>query len=179
MNMHVMRLCFGISLSFSALCFSESSTPGSALPCEMVIHFFDLWKKSGFGCDPNGIERASWVVQTSEGKFEYIRWPHSGQRNSETWRGPIPRSVVAQAHTHPNKTTPKPSLKDRLCAAQSNVPVYTLSKLGIWKVTPEGTITKETGPDWWIEIAANKPLSELQTCHPHHKARGFCMQIPR
>lgn len=153
MHKHLASLCLGISLSFAALCFSESSTPGSALPREMLIHFFDLWKKSGFGHDPNGIERAAWIVQTSEGKFESIRWPHSGQRNSETWRDPIPRNVVAQAHTHPNKTNPKPSLEDRLCADRSKVPLYTLSKLGIWKVTPEGKITKEASRDWWIEIA--------------------------
>lgn len=120
-------------------------------PCEIAMFpfLYDLWNDSGFGRDPNRTERAAWVVRNSAGSFEYIRWKRSSERSKERWKGPVPQNLVAQVHTHPVINDPKPSRGDRKLARKISIPLYTVSGNGIWKVTPDGTVTKIAGDDWF------------------------------
>jgi len=63
--------------------------------------------------------------------------------------------MIALTHTHPDKLSPESSTggtkqnpRDDYAAKQINAPVYTISRKGIWKIDPSGTITREEGADW-------------------------------
>jgi RHS repeat-associated protein len=140
--------------------------------------FYDLWKQSGYGGDPLHRERSAWITQNpTTGAYGCVRWPWSATSGKETWNtkkdGPVPATMVAQAHTHPDATStfassPKPSTggtkdnpHDDSAAQQINAPVYTISRYGIWKIDPQGNITQEAGPEW------NRGLNPKQcTCQP-------------
>lgn len=119
------------------------------LSCEILTHFYDLWKDSGFGQDPKRTERSAWIIQHSDNTYECQRWPRSDAPNKEFWTGPVPYNTVAQAHTHTSAVDPKPSQNDRKFANRTNVILYTISGKGIWKITPDGEVTREANQDWW------------------------------
>ena len=117
--------------------------------CNIVEGFYKLWEKSFFGREPNRIEAAAWVVNGSPGRYEFVFWETTPEREKNTWRnGEIPAQTVAIAHTHPQKVDPKPSSHDVSLARRLNLPIYTISRKGIWKVPPAGTIQQEASPHW-------------------------------
>jgi hypothetical protein len=122
------------------------------LICENLTFFYGLWKEAGFGKDPNKTERAAWIVRNAAGNFKYIRWNKSLEPNKELWKGAVPENIIAQIHTHPAIDDPKPSRSDRALARKINIPLYTISGSGIWKVMPDGTVTKIAGVDWFESI---------------------------
>jgi RHS repeat-associated protein len=114
-------------------------------------YFFDLWRQAGYG--KRETERAAWITKDPQtGQFGCAKWPWTADYRSETWGGPLPQGTVALAHTHPDTTSPKPSTSgdksDAIAARDTNHPVYTITRGGIWKIEPNGTITMEVGPDW-------------------------------
>src|SRR5262245_13392494 len=99
-----------ILVVFSILILSTVSGFGQEeLICENLNSFYALWKDAAFGKDPNRTEKAAWVILSPEGSYELQRWPASGARNSETWKGEIPDRVVAIVHTHSVIMDEKPS----------------------------------------------------------------------
>ena len=111
--------------------------------------FYALWKDAGFG-QTTQTERAAWVVN-SAGSYSCVRWPWSAATRQETWKGPLPSGSVAFGHTHPKGTDPKPSAGDQATARKPtiNMPVYTVTRFGIWKFDPSTSqTTQEEGPTW-------------------------------
>jgi hypothetical protein len=113
----------------------------------------DLWKDCGYGKDPNRTERSAWIIRTPQGGIIFMRWAPSASRNKEYWRGPIPKNVVAQIHTHPVNLDRKPSNKDANVARSLNIPVYVISVKGIWSVTPDGATQEEVKSDWYQNLS--------------------------
>jgi proteasome lid subunit RPN8/RPN11 len=109
--------------------------------CETLNQVYLLWSDSMFGHDPTH-ETSAWIVRNTQGTFEWQRWPASRKYNQESWNRSIPRNVVAQFHTHASDVDPRPSTKDLVFSKKVNIPLYTVSRKGIWKVTPEGKITR-------------------------------------
>jgi len=138
------------SSPFALQQFDQSKQSG--LPCEILLDYNNLWKDSGFGQDPNRTERSAWIAQHTDGKFECRRWPRSSARNKEFWTGPVPDYTVAQAHTHTASVDPKPSQNDRTFSIRTGIPLFTISGAGIWKITPDGIITKQADQAWWIGL---------------------------
>ena len=117
--------------------------------CRIVTGFYDLWEKSFFGREPNRVEVAAWIRLNSKLEYEFILWEITPQREKTTWRGgAIPENVLATAHTHPQKDDPKPSIPDVALAGRLGLPIYTISRKGIWKVTPGGAVSQEAGMGW-------------------------------
>jgi hypothetical protein len=152
-------LCLMFSIQVSrAQSISEGlkSNPETAIKdidiAKLLPYFYQLWKDSAFGNDPNRTERAAWIIRKSDGIIEFVRWPSSGAWAREVWVGPPPENIVAQAHTHPAKRDPKPSSGDRSLSTRTNVPFYTISANGIWRVTTDGKMTKLTGNDWYEPV---------------------------
>jgi hypothetical protein len=150
MKRQIGLLCLAISLCTQIS--AERSELPSPLSKEILKNFFSLLKESGYGYDSNHIETAEWIVLNSEKNLEYIKWPHSGEKNKEKWRGQLPKNRIAQAHTHSVVVNPKPSRSDRDCAARIKASVYTISQLGIWKVQLDGKITQEASKNWWVDL---------------------------
>lgn len=119
--------------------------------------FYYLWKKAGYGHDER--ERSAWISNTNS-QYHTVPWPWSATASHDKWNGPTPAGVVAQAHTHPDSKDPKPSMNgdamnptDDYTSNQINMPIYTISRKGIWKVDPQGHVTKEEGSNWYKGIS--------------------------
>jgi hypothetical protein len=130
------------------------------LACETVTFFYSLWKDAAYGKDPNGIERAAWIIQKSDGPETFQKWRNSGERSKEFWRGPVPENVVALAHTHPNNRDYKPSYKDRNVAKRLRIHVYVISESGIWVSNPSGEISQLTKYEDFKKTATSCLISE-------------------
>jgi len=117
-------------------------------------YLYDLWREGGKGRSET--ERAAWVIRNPKtGVYTCKRWPWSARRRQEKWEGPIPENIAGLVHTHPDSASEKPSTggsknnpKDDYAAKVIGKPVYVVTRNEIWKVTPEGIVTQEEGPDW-------------------------------
>src|SRR5262249_16808247 len=127
---------------------------------KMLPYFYDLWKETGFGTDPAATERAVWIIRSEQGGIHFHRWPASGERSKEIWVGDLQKNLVAQAHTHPAKKDPKPSVGDCGLSKKINLPIYTISGNGIWKVTPDGMVTLAADRNWY-KIAKQMKVQSL------------------
>jgi len=117
----------------------------------LLTLFYDLWKDSGFGHNPYHVERAAWIYLEESGEYGQLRWPQSEEPNKEFWIGPIPRLAIAQAHTHPVVTDPRPSSHDVDVCKRLAIPLYTISGSGIWVVTPDGKMVQILPSNWWTK----------------------------
>jgi hypothetical protein len=134
-----------VFLSLVTDCFSQPS-----IDTGLVSIFYDLWKDSGFGKDPNRTERAAWILSGDvSSKYTVLRWPRSGSRNTEFWYGPVPENVLAQVHTHTVVADPKPARKDIELCKSIGVPMYVVSGNGIWMAFPDGTVLQLKGGEWY------------------------------
>jgi hypothetical protein len=117
------------------------------LTCETMDQFYTLWSDSWFGEDPTR-EKSAWLIRNSESTYHWMRWPSSREWKKERWKGEVPANLVAQVHTHPVGTDPKPSFKDHIFSRKVNAPLYTVSRKGIWKINPHGKVIKIAGSNW-------------------------------
>jgi RHS repeat-associated protein len=122
-------------------------------------YFYDLWRTAQYGHDSR--ERAGWVTQDPVTQaYGCKRWPWSAAAAQETWKGSKPLNTVALAHTHPDSKDPKPSMggtasdphDEYTARVTAQVPIYTISRKGIWKVDPQGHVTQEEGTSWYQNI---------------------------
>ena len=117
------------------------------LSCETMDQFYSLWSDSWYGEDPMA-EKSAWVIRTAERTFRWIRWPSSREWKKEKWVGGVPTNLVAQVHTHPVSSDPKPSFKDHVVSRKVNAPLYTVSRKGIWRINPGGKVIQIAGSNW-------------------------------
>jgi hypothetical protein len=117
--------------------------------CHVIQLFAALWKSHALGETENG----AWITLNEDGQYRAINWAFTPLRHSTVWSGVLPPKIVAQLHTHGENLDPKPSGQDSLVARQLNVCVYTVTRKGIWKVSPEGVITREMNHNWVHESA--------------------------
>ena len=108
---------------------------------------YRLWEAAGFGQEPS--ERAAWVLKDDAGRVRWVAWPDGRGYLRAHWRGPVPADAVAIVHTHPTAIDPKPSGQDVETARQLRVPVYTVSRSGIWKAAPDGSVVAVDDARWW------------------------------
>ena len=118
---------------------------------------FRLWKAGGFGGDRS--ERAAWVVRAPAG-VAWRDWPWDRRYLESRWLGPTPGEAVAIVHTHPAVVDPRPSVTDRATATRLGIAVYTVSRRGIWKVEPDGVVTRIGDESWWAGCETGKSCRE-------------------
>ena len=87
-------------------------------------------------------EAAAWVVPECGG-VALREWIFSGAYESASWNGPRPAGALAIVHTHPLRTDPRPSSGDAALSRRLGLPVYTLTRHGLWVAQPDGTIRLE------------------------------------
>lgn len=130
----------------------------SALERSYAPFYWELFRAARFGADRT--ERAAWVVWPRDAAGPaLVRWPWTARFRTEAWVGPRPPDTVALVHTHPTDTSPLPSAMDVQTAATSRVPVYTVSRSGVYKATPEGEVV-EVESGGWLEAAQRTVRSE-------------------
>jgi hypothetical protein len=108
---------------------------------------YRLWEAAGFGHEVG--ERAAWVLKDDAGRVRWLTWPDGRRYLRARWEGPVPADAVAIAHTHPAVVDPKPSEQDIETARQLRLPVYTVSRSGIWKAAPDGSVVAVDDARWW------------------------------
>jgi hypothetical protein len=125
-----------------SLLFSDPSESEIKVSCETLSFFYRLWEDSAFGKNPNGVERAAWIIHDSDGRQVFQKWRNSGERNRELWEGAVPADVVAVVHTHPAHRDSRPSPADKEMAKLVKIHVYVISKDGLWMSNPDEKISR-------------------------------------
>ena len=120
---------------------------------------YRLWQAAGFGQEIS--ERAAWILRDDAGRLRWQPWPAEYKYLSARWEAPVPADAVAIAHTHPTRVDPKPSPQDAETARRLRVPVYTVSRSGIWKAMPDGSILPVRDSGWWSACRAG-PCEETR-----------------
>ncbi|MCI0446112.1 hypothetical protein L0244_23030 [bacterium] len=165
MKRHAWFICLIVTVSVRSLVLIADES-GTSLPeidlkeCKTLTRFYEIWKESLYGREPNRVERAAWIKQNGKG-YEFVKWEMTTERQTISWRGALPEKVIAVVHTHPQKVDPKPSKEDGLVARRLNIPVYTISRKGIWKITPDRKVIQEAGVQWYKEVKEN-PCKESE-----------------
>lgn len=145
------RLCVALFIALLPLnALAEDVTKQEATPlnirnCDIILIFAEVWKYSPL----DEKEIAVWIVKNSNGKYAAIKWSRTADRNITHWSGHLPENLVALAHTHADHLDPKPSRQDISVSQHLKISVYTLTRKGVWRAAPDGSITKEVGRGWF------------------------------
>lgn len=125
---------------------SRTSFVLSAIDKKMVKEFNGAWQQCALGTKDT--EAVVLMLRDADGSIKAV----SAGRSSKayeftfTWNP----SIIAVFHTHPNNRTPKPVEQDILVARRFDVPIFTLTRRGMYMYDPQtDRITKvRTGIDW-------------------------------
>jgi len=98
-------------------------------------YFADVLRQGGFGHWKT--ERAAFLVREESGEYRCVAWPSYGRLHRQEFRGAIPERTVAIIHTHSSKM-PLGSSGDAQTAIQLSVPIFVLTPLNIYMITPRG-----------------------------------------
>lgn len=115
--------------------------------CRVMRIFVHIWEIHPLSERESG----AWIIRNDKGEYEEVDWLQTLERNETTWSGVLPSNIVAQVHTHGDRLDPKPSGPDSLIARRLNIDVYTVARKGIWKVSPDGTISSVLKYPWLQE----------------------------
>lgn len=126
---------------------------------------YRLWAAADFGSTPR--ECAAWIVRDDSEGLRWVSWPNGRQFLSAKWKGAFPPGAVAIVHTHPATVDPRPSGQDVETARQVGVPIYTVSRSGIWKAVPDGSIVSVDDSRWWSACGAS---GCAETRHPEFRS---------
>ncbi|PWT87401.1 MAG: hypothetical protein C5B54_12390 [Acidobacteria bacterium] len=134
---------------YASVSFALDSKDPDVRDCSVLLIFADLWNSTPL----NQVEGAAWIVRTTDGSFQPVHWQYNPDRRAQHWSGNLPENLAAQVHTHPDRVDPKPSAEDKLVAQKMSIPLYTVSRNGVWKASPNGEITQEKGSGWFKDAA--------------------------
>jgi hypothetical protein len=129
---------------FLFLCPSISESQND-FSCETLTFFYRLWEDSAFGRNPDGVERAAWIIGDGNGYQMFQKWPNTGDRSKIFFEGPMPRNVLAVVHTHPAHKDSKPSTVDVSFGKRTRINVYVISEDGLWMSNMDGRISRVMG----------------------------------
>lgn len=136
---------------------APASDARRVLEADLRGEAFRLWEAGSFGLDRS--ERAAWVVDGPAG-LAWRTWPWDRRYLQSRYLGPTPAGAIAIVHTHPTVVDPRPSLTDQATAVRLRIAVYTVSRSGIWRVEPDGAVTRVGDERWWAGCKAGKPCRE-------------------
>lgn len=129
----------------------EAQSPDSYLisnlnvnDCKIMIIFADFYQNSPL----SKREKAAWIIVNPKGEFKSVNWLNTPQQGKIFWTQPMPSNVVALVHTHPEYLDPRPSKQDQIEARRLHVCIFTLSRKGIWSVTPDGIVKQHANAGW-------------------------------
>jgi hypothetical protein len=107
-----------------------------------------LFRDASYGLEQT--ERAAWILGRPDGDVAWARWPATFLNGMEEWKGPVPDGAIGIVHTHPQLLDPLPSHADSKTARDLQMSVYTVSRRGIWKVTPRGEVVQVADHMWMV-----------------------------
>jgi hypothetical protein len=138
---------------------------------EIIRQFERAWRISGGGS--TGLEGVVLIFHLESGSYRghSLRATCEYKRFTFEWDP----AAIAIVHTHPNSCDPKPSERDQRVAEKLVVPIFTITKSGMYVYDPETKITRKVlnGLDWlklskWTEDVHRNLIAGL---FGEHKAR--------
>lgn len=113
---------------------------------KMVKQFNGAWQQCGLGT--KDYEAVVLVLSESDGSVKGVSAGRSNQSYEFTFKWNP--AIIAVVHTHPNNRDPKPQPQDILVARRFDVPIFTLTRRGMYLYDPAtDRITKvKSGTDW-------------------------------
>jgi hypothetical protein len=104
-------------------------------------------------------ESAAFLLLGENSTYRCEAWPFDGRLHQQEFRGRIPDRTIAIAHTHP-ANMPDASAHDRQTAIEHSVPIFVLTPLNIYLVTPRGeTIAVVEGKPWSVNASSSTRCS--------------------
>ncbi len=157
-----MRSLFLYILFWSFPTFAQVVNPILAIPITDELlndttirgYFADLLKQGGFGHWKT--ERAAFLVRDEDGQYRCVAWPSDGHLYRQQFQGAIPDGTVAIIHTHPAEL-PLGSTGDQRTAVKLSVPIFVLTPLNIYLITPRGVSVPVVENRPWATFSASSP----------------------
>ena len=145
---------------------SPSRFAPSDIDEKMVRQFNGAWQQCVLGTKNN--EAVVLVIRNTDGSIKAVSAGHSTQayQFTFTWNP----AIIAIFHTHPNNRDPKPVAQDILVARRFDVPIFTLSRQGMFMYDPAtDRITKlKAGLDW-LDFPSWQQASDLAAINPSQR----------
>lgn len=98
-------------------------------------------------------ERAAWVKRLDDGRVRIVPWPETRSARAELWWGAPPRNAIAILHTHPTRTSPRPSVEDQDVADRLAMPVYVISRDGVFAAEPRRGTRRVQPAAWYADCS--------------------------
>lgn len=146
----ILYVCLVILMHHATLVVADE--PAMKDSRRMLGYSYELWRETQYGSDPARTEAAAWIIATGPDGYACRKWPVTNASKRQTWNHGQPQGAIAIFHTHPAGTDPRPSLQDASLAREIGIEIYSISRKGIWKVTPDGRTFREEGPDWYASL---------------------------
>ena len=138
----------------------------SDIDAKVVKEFNRAWQQCVLGTKNN--EAVVLVIRNTDGSIKAVSAGHSTQayQFTFTWNP----AIIAIFHTHPNNRDPKPVAQDILVARRFDVPIFTLSRQGMFMYDPAtDRITKlKAGLDW-LDFPSWQQASDLAAINPSQR----------
>jgi hypothetical protein len=94
-------------------------------------------------------ESAAFLVSQADGSLRCVDWPPTAEFKKARWSGPMPKGVVAAAHTHP-LSVPYPSPDDITEARRTRMPIFVLTPNMINVVHADGRAETLVYKTWTV-----------------------------
>ena len=113
---------------------------------EVIREFEKAWLRSGSGT--RDIEGAVLIMLNSDDTYKCVEVGKTNEYNKVTYQWHP--GAIAMGHTHPSRRDPKPSQTDRQIADKVGVPIFTLTRYGMYIYDPTTKKTSKVmdGLDW-------------------------------
>jgi hypothetical protein len=104
----------------------------------------------------NAGERAAFIVADANGIQQLVHWNDERNARRSSFRGPLPPNVIAIVHTHPHALSHLPSNRDCREAHRLKLPIYVITRRGIWAADVSGEVVMVLRDQRWTsrEVAA-------------------------
>ena len=139
-----------------------SSIDLSKINQQVTTEFLKAWNSSHNGVDQ--VEAVVLIFCRADGSYFASSLGQTNESNKLRFKWDP--AAIAIAHTHPTSLDPKPSSEDKRVADKLGVPIFTMSRWGMYMYDP-GThqITKiQNNLDWlepssWVRVSDSRPIS--------------------
>jgi hypothetical protein len=145
---------------------SRSRFLPSDIDGKMVKEFNGAWQQCVLGTRDN--EAVVLVLRDPDGSLR----AQSGGRSNKSYEFTFTWSpdIVAVFHTHPNNRPPHPVGQDILIARKYDVPMFTLSRSGMFMYDPAtNMVTKVRNGVDWLDLSSWAQTSDLAVTDPSRR----------
>jgi len=122
----------------------------SKIDKQVVDAFGEAWRRSGNGSLPQ--EGVVLILRMANGGYSGRELGATNEHKQFTFRWHP--ATIAIVHTHPNTSDPKPQAEDIAVANKHNVPIFTITRQGMYVYDPGArTLAKVMSDLEWLDFS--------------------------